>query len=393
VDTPGDIYRAVSTPLARLLEIPYVRFVEPARRSAFYDSVEMAVESYVPARALGRELGLDCDHDPRAHRPYQVSLHTKRLDRREALDVCTALAADTSLRSGRALRPRMHPPAQDADFGEVEEDVGGDCEAPEPTRHELTLYPSREGTYLVEVTTSLQGRADESDVIARDFSCIDVNEPQGYVSVQIGYKWGFGASDATYESTDGLRVLAAWSAPATEDGLFLTGITVGYSFAHHEGLTPPSWNDALASPVGFDGTTVYTWDRHALLLGPQFTLEGNPWCRPFAPCGTGPRRFNFVAQVSPMFDAGFISPNDAAKQFTAFVTTRGGPIFDPRITFLLQAGISRRVNASLDLAVLADIEESGGLLDFRRLVDWSDHQIGYAGEWTAGLTLEARWGL
>jgi hypothetical protein len=114
-------------------------------------------------------------------------------------------------------------------------------------------------------------------------------------------------------------------------------------------------------------------------------------CRPFAPCDTAARRTQLLFTLMPLFDAGLIVPDSRASRFTNYVPS-GSPIFDPRLTLLVQGGISRRFDDDHDLALLGNFQVSGGWLDFRQIAEPSKNAIGYGFDVTAGLSLQARWG-
>ena len=209
--------------------------------------------------------------------------------------------------------------------------------------------------------------------------------------LQLGYQWGFHESVDKSESTTVFEALGGMTFPNTE--VLSAGVVVGYAFAQHQGLTPPTWQDGLAAGALPDGTIPYSWTRHSFLVGPVFSFEFLPGCRPWWPCSIDFRRWQLLLTVMPLFDAGLIFPDDQAVQFTTYVADRGGaPIFDPRVTMLLQAGVSRRYDETHDLAILAGVQQSGGWFDFRRLFHLSQNQIGYEGEWTAGVSVQAGWG-
>ena len=399
----SDLYRAISTPIARLLGIPYVRFVESPSKTKFYGETRLEFESFLPGRALSETmtatkqpepLGPDCATNKNAQRSYDVKLRATLLDRKAALETCSELDADRRLRSGRATRPHEDVPPQSADFDEVQTTMTTDCndESAQPLRRELVLYPHKGGTYLVEVATEVQVVGEpEPRVIARDFRCVDVEEPEQYLWAQLGYQWGLHESVDKAETTTLLQAMGGIS--FTQTDFLSTGLVVGYGYAQHSGLTAPTWADGLGAPASLDGTTPYSWTRHSLLLGPSISLEGTFWCRPGHPCYTGPRRLQLVAILMPLLDAGIILPDARARELSTYVADPGGTaIFDPRVTMLLQLGASRRFDETHDLALLFDLQQSGGWLDFRRLAHLHPSEIGYDGEWTAGVSVQTRFG-
>ncbi len=377
-----------------------MRFVESPATATFYNDIRLEFESFLPGRSLsltrtddGRNLGPACAGNPKAQKSYDIELRASRLDRKTALETCSELDADRRLKSGRALRPHSPASPQSESYqDDIKTTVTADCndDLAQPIRRELALYPPKGGTYLVELATSatVEGRAHE---IATDFRCVDVEEPSQHMWLQLGYQWGFHESVDKSESTTVFEALGGMTFPNTE---FLSaGVVVGYTFAQHQGLTPPTWQDGLAAGALPDGTIPYSWTRHSFLVGPVFSLEFLPGCRPWWPCSIDFRRWQLLLTVMPLFDAGLIFPDDQAVQFTTYVADRGGaPIFDPRVTTLVQAGVSRRYDETHDLAILAGVQQSGGWLDFRRLFHLSQNQIGYEGEWTAGVSVRAGWG-
>lgn len=403
VQSQSDLYRAVATPIARLLDIPYVRFIESPATTKFYSDIRLEFESFLPGRSLSltptdgdRNLGPACPTDPNknATKSYDIELRAELLDRKNALETCSELDADRRLKSGRALRPHSDVPSQSEGFqDEIKTTVTADCkdDLAQPIRGELSLYPRKGGTYLVELATiaNVEGREHE---IATDFRCVDVEEPSQHMWLQLGYQWDFHESVDKSESTNVFEALGGMTIPNTQ--VFSVGGVVGYTFAQHQGLTPPTWQDGLAAQALPDGTIPYSWTRHALVVGPVFSLEGLPGCRPSSPCRVDSRRWQLLATFMPLLDAGLIFPDDQAVQFTRYVADRAGaPIFDPRVTLILQGGASRRYDETHDLAILMSVQQSGGgIFDFRKVFNWSEHRIGDLVEWTAGFSLQAGWG-
>jgi hypothetical protein len=212
--------------------------------------------------------------------------------------------------------------------------------------------------------------------------------------VQVGYGWGIGSDSSTLETEQALRLDAGLSFPIEE--WLRSGITIGYEYARHEGITPPSWQDALTVTRANGAIPSYGWERHALVFGPAFTAEAFP-CRPIHACSVGVRRWQLLfVQVEPLLDAGFIVPDATASRFPTYVGARSGAgaIFDPRLLLRLEAGLDRHFDDDHDVAFLAVLQGSGGPADFRRVANLSGpRQIGYREEWTAGFGVQMRWGL
>ena len=272
VTAPEELYDGVVAPLARAMDLPYVRFVAPFGRLSLLDEVAVSIEIY-DAESEADATADAPAHDPgRGKRPkpdvvlraYELSGSQRRL--------CRDLAASNELRGPRPIlkgvgsNPQTWRRETDSENG-----ANGDHRRSVLRRTEIAGDPSYAGMYLIKAAApGVYGGAAA-------YRCVDVqaNEAEIFVGVHsvIGSLYNRGESERPETYQQNLMLIGLGMR------IGISGV-VGFAVTNRRGLTPPTW-DALTPELRPDprGLIDYTVFERSLLAGVAFTFQDQIFCR------------------------------------------------------------------------------------------------------------------
>jgi hypothetical protein len=351
IDDLRDIIRA---PLARLLNVPYVRLVTEDRERHVYDDRSYLLEAWRPDKSV-----------------FANAL----LLRREAAD-----SFCEGIRRRRRLvetRPFTQPPPHqryvddidNVEFPAPADEIASQRLPGEPLASTRLSFSFDAGAiYAIEV--GIRGQPDSVS-----FTCVTVEGDEG------SHRYWFELSAATSpgmhdELHDDNRYVAALMGVTTGQSWMLSRrvkfalpFVVGYEALFRRATTPPSWRD-LGAGVAFSdgGELALSWNRQGLLLGPapeihlQIACGLSDFARDVAwslgasksPAGCpGWSRLDMFLRAGILLDAGIVFSHGLPDGLREFRAGRepGSSIVDLDVSGFADLGLALRLNRHLDVSL------------------------------------------
>jgi len=391
VREPAELLRAVRRVLARLLDLPYLRFAGERRAWRRMDDIEIPLEHVAPRgrRPAGRVEVKAHDVSGRAGRGLCRTVErTGRIAGHPPSEVLRVPAPILAV--GRQPAGPTPPGSRSRDDSSVEWSYapggeepasrdGGSGEGLEPASqelHEVELKPWQAGTTLLEARLLAAGEDGEYVPYDEAYRCVAVPPTPWlfWAKYTLGMR-GVRGLDSLDEgllldpvphttSYSGLRLGVSRHINPVRNWQW--GVYLGFLNAVRSLPGPPSWDDLAAAEegpggdeaaealdFGGDGALELLWVRQSLDLGVAVGYEG-PVCRMLRwACGGAVRRITVSLGAELGLDFGLLSTKRVPRRLEHFLGGRSDEQFiDLDSSFGLQAGAGYYVTSSTKVELL-----------------------------------------
>ncbi|MCP4680261.1 MAG: hypothetical protein GY854_33170 [Deltaproteobacteria bacterium] len=362
VDEPPQLERATRRVVARLVGIPYLRFITSRRPRQFHERIELFLEHVRGQQGRPQPIHLDA---------YQFAHHED--------DSTCDLLERTGRLAGRVPTKQSLGPA--ADVLHVTGGEGAQASGAAVRSYMVEIRPRRSGTILVKA--ALGPKNNPVDTVYR---CVTVKPTLATIWARVG----FGLRGVRDSRQPGGEKPDSWQTPYTSTyagahvgwGVYLDQLRAAWLLGSYVGTTtavraikgPLSWDylpnaeevsesngegtlENIELDFNRDGSLNLAWDRQSLDFGLSVAYQGSI-CRLFAlSCGVYSRSIDLFIGVDIGLNLGFIEMNRQLRNLLALNgrEVSEDPKFDVDFDAAVHLGLGYHATNRLNLNILFGI--------------------------------------
>lgn len=357
--------KGIEAPLARILNVPSIKFQDLQDRYNYHDYVGFGVDVFVPPADGAR---------------YRAMARARALGDGRETALCSSIDAASELR--RVQRP-LSGSWDSAEQSEL---------LPATGQRELSLHvtPTQEGTYLVEAALVREDGEDKRETVAASYRCIQIRKPLAEFFIDLSRQWSGlpfvqddwnvlqDARPETYSATWVLLGMRFRRTPV--------GFAIGFMHVDRSGQTPPSFDDLRSANFDMNGLVRYTVRENSLIFGPVVQFDTSVCQLTGTLCDLWWRRFSLAFRGLFLAQATFVDRAEIPERLIAFrdpeLSGDTRAIFDAGP--FLQGGFAMQLSSTVSVAGLFDL---GVPRLGQMLFQTSKRSFQFDGRFVSGLSL------